>query len=101
MPESKPGRTRPAKIIDRLSAVPDPNELAPIVAKLRNGSCNVTLDGALVERLNDPAFQTLAMVHKTQTQRGHGFTLQSPSDALMADLSLFGHADALCPKEPT
>ncbi|WP_147124723.1 STAS domain-containing protein [Shimia ponticola] len=101
MPDANTGRKRPAKIIDRLSAVPNANDLAPIVGKLRNGPCNITLDGALVERLNDTAFQTLAMLHKTQTKRGDGFTLHSPSDALMADLALFGHADALCPKEPT
>jgi len=91
---------RPNRIIDRLSAVPTAADLAPVIDKLRAGPCHVTLDASQVTELGDAAFQTLAVLHKTQSDRGDRFQLQSPSKAMVDDLARYGHA-ALCPKEPT
>lgn len=82
----------PKMLIDRLATHLTGASLMPVVAKLRDGPCAVTLNAGRVERIDIGGLEALLVLAKTQIERGHPFELDAPSHAFSEELAFYGVA---------
>ncbi|MEO0484309.1 MAG: hypothetical protein AAF092_00205 [Pseudomonadota bacterium] len=77
-------------IIERLPKTPDYAALLPILERVSDGPCTVTLDGSRIADLPAPGLEALLVLAATQRARGDGFSMENLSEPAQADLALYG-----------
>ena len=88
--DSKEKPQKPKLLIDRLPEHFTGLDMMHLVEKLRQSPCKITLDGSRVASFEATGLEALLVIAETQRDRGNGFAIENPSDALLADLGLLG-----------
>ena len=81
---------KPKQLIDRLPKHFAGADMMPLVEKLRQGPCKITLDGSRVASFEATGLEALLVIAETQRSRGNDFAIENPSDVFLADLGLLG-----------
>ena len=89
-----------SKLIDRLQSEPTVGDLSPVIERLKSGPCDIVLNAQAVTHLDPLPLQALAVIHKTQSERGHRFDLRDVSQDMRDDLALYGFDRFFFPEDP-
>lgn len=84
------GAARPKLLIDRLAPFPSGCTLYAVVERLHSEAHQITLDASVVEALDETALEALMVIAAAQRERGNQFSIENPSAAFSADLTVFG-----------